>query len=384
MRKLVTVRKISEINDIKGADRIKVAVVDGWEVVVKANEFVQGSYCVFFEIDSFIPVEDTRFEFMHSSSLRSYEGKKGVRVKTIKLRGQVSQGLALPVSAFPEIEDAISGLTEEEVLDSSFDELLGVVKYDTFTARRGSTGGPKIIPAHAAGAFPWYIPKTDEERIENLWQKRERLCDGDISKQFYYTLKVDGSSTTVFLADERLGYYDGIDIDENGFQAVVCSRNLALKYDADATFWKAVESSGVIAAIKAIKKATGRTLAIQGETLAPCIQGGREKFEEPTFLAFCAYDIDEHKYLSYNEFIKIMDYWDIPRVPVLKGGSPFTEFSTINEMKDFVDTIKENFGDDVFADVPEGIVFHPVSEAGNSSRKSFKCISRKYLLATGE
>lgn len=382
MRKFVTIRKIAEIHPIEGADRIVTAVVDGWEVVTKTGEFAVGDDCVFFEIDSFIPAEDERFEFMHKSSLRIYDDRKGVRVKTIKLRGQVSQGLALPLSAFPEIEHAVAA-SDEDRYDMCFDELLGVIKYDSFAAKNKG-GGPKIVPAHAAGPFPWYIPKTDEERIENLWSKRDRLCDGDLAKEFYYTLKVDGSSTTVFLADERLGYFDGIDIDENGLQVVVCSRNLALKYNPEATFWQAVENSKAIEAIKSIKLSTGRNIAIQGETLAPCIQNGHENFDEPTFLAFCAYDIDKNEYLSYDDFVALMEQFNVNRVPILKAGSPFVEFGSINDMKEFVDRLGEMFADKVFSDTPEGIVFHPVGVEGNRTRKSFKCISRKYLLKTGE
>lgn len=381
MRKFVTIRKISEINDIDGADRIKTAVIDGWEVVVKAGEFSVGDDCVFFEIDSFIPVEDMRFEFLHKSSIREFEGKKGVRLKTIRLRGQISQGLALPLSLFPEIQSYIEEYPNEDKYEMCFDGLLGVIKYDTFLSKRGSSsGGAKIIASHAAGEFPWYVPKTDEERIENLWNKRNRLIGNDTSREFYYTLKVDGSSTTVLVTTERTGYYDGLDVDDDGTQLLVCSRKLVLKYNADGTFWKAIQNSNVDKAVKAIYAETGRQIAIQGETLDPAIQGGRENFTEPTFLAFSAFDVDAGKHMPYSEFIEMMDHYSVPRVPVLKVGAPFEEFKTLNEMKAFVDNMKSTFADKVFSDTPEGIVFH----ACDGNKVSFKCISREYLLKTGE
>lgn len=380
MRKFVTVRKISEINDIAGADRIKVATVDGWEVVIKANEFAVGDDCVFFEIDSFIPIEDMRFEFLHKSSVREYDGRKGVRLKTIRLRGQVSQGLVLPLHTFPEIENYLTEHPDEDRYDIGFDDLLGVIKYDTFVAKRGSAGGPKITPAHAAGEFPWYVPKTDESRIENVWPKRERIAGPMLDREFYYTLKVDGSSTTVLVCDERTGYYDGVEINDDGTQVVVCSRNLALKYNPEATFWKGVQSSNADVAVRAIYNDTGMHIAIQGETLDPSIQGGRENFEETTFLAFSAFDIVNNKQLPYTQFIELMDAYNVPRVPVLKRGKPFVEFETLNQMKTFVDNMKNEFGDKVFSDTPEGIVFH----ACDGMKTSFKCISREYLLKTGE
>ena len=98
-RRLVSVRKIDAIEDIPNADLIKVAVIGGWKVVVKAGEFQPSDLCVFFEIDSFLPADDSRYEFLLKNKT-TWMGKEGIRLRTIRLRKQLSQGLALPISSF--------------------------------------------------------------------------------------------------------------------------------------------------------------------------------------------------------------------------------------------------------------------------------------------
>ena len=98
-RRLVSVRKIDAIEDIPNADLIKAAVIGGWKVVVKAGEFQPGDLCVFFEIDSFLPADDPRYEFLLKNKT-TWMGKEGIRLRTIRLRRALSQGLALPISSF--------------------------------------------------------------------------------------------------------------------------------------------------------------------------------------------------------------------------------------------------------------------------------------------
>lgn len=159
-RRLVTVRKIDDIEDIPNADLIKTAVVGGWKVVIKAGEFKPGDLCVFFEIDSFIPIDDARFSFLHKNKI-TWQNLEGVRLRTIRLKKQLSQGLALPLSSFPEIQQALKLETDfqkidENYADMDFTELLKVDKWEAFinASLRGM----------AKGNFPPFIRKTDEER----------------------------------------------------------------------------------------------------------------------------------------------------------------------------------------------------------------------------
>lgn len=112
MRKLATIRTISDIRPIQGADRIEVAQVDGWECVVKKGEFHIGEKIVYVEVDSIMP-EKPEFEFLRDRKFR---------VRTIKLRKQVSQGLVLPLTILP------TGTSVNEGDDVT--ETLGIKKYD--------------------------------------------------------------------------------------------------------------------------------------------------------------------------------------------------------------------------------------------------------------
>lgn len=119
MRKLATVRTISQITPIQGADRIELAVVDGWKCVIKKGEFAVGDRVVYCEIDSFLPIRD-EFEFLRSSSFKRMDEREGFRLRTVRLRGQISQGLLLSTSILeqsPELGDDVS-------------DQLGIVKYE--------------------------------------------------------------------------------------------------------------------------------------------------------------------------------------------------------------------------------------------------------------
>ena len=100
-RKLASIRKVREIKPIEGADAIELAIVDGWQCVAKKGEFKVNDLCVYFEIDSFLPIKD-EFEFLRKSSYKKMGEAEGFRLKTIKLRGELSQGLIIPISNFNE------------------------------------------------------------------------------------------------------------------------------------------------------------------------------------------------------------------------------------------------------------------------------------------
>lgn len=165
MRKLATIRKINDLQPIEEADRIELATVDGWQVVVAKNVGHKiGDIVVYCEIDSFIPVEP-EFEFLRKTSYKKMEDKEGFRLKTVKLRGQVSQGLIIPLDdALNIIKRRNGGLYfDPKQLGFDLTVLLGISKYEP------------PIPAQLAGImkgiFPIFIRKTDEERIQNFADK---------------------------------------------------------------------------------------------------------------------------------------------------------------------------------------------------------------------
>ena len=110
-RKLASIQRICKVLPIEGADAIEMVMVNSWKVVSKKGEFKEGDLCVYFEIDSFLPMEKD-FEFLRKSSYKKMGDLEGFRLKTIKLRGQVSQGLCLPLSIL-EKEDEVKRVQSE-------------------------------------------------------------------------------------------------------------------------------------------------------------------------------------------------------------------------------------------------------------------------------
>ncbi len=182
MRKLATVRQISEMKAIVGADLIELAVVDGWKCVVKKGDFQLGDRVVYCEIDSFLPIKD-EFEFLRKSSFKKMGDEEGFRLRTIKLRGQISQGLLLPISV----------LNSESEIGDDVTEQLGIVKYEPPL--------PTCLAGEVVGPFPAMCEKTEEERIQNLAAD----YDSYLGKTFFVSEKIDGTSFTAFFDNDQLG-----------------------------------------------------------------------------------------------------------------------------------------------------------------------------------
>lgn len=384
-RKLVTVRKISNLSPIEGADRIELASVDGWNVVVEKGLHEVGNYIFYFEIDSFIPNELAPF-LSKGKEPREYNGVKGEKLRTIRLKGQLSQGLILPMFAvfkenFTKILEAFlenskdsllasyvrtpdSKLFHAELSNSNLDfaSLLDIQKYEKPL--------PACLQNTAKGNFPSFIRRTDQERIQNLWDKyKEKYND----VPFEVTLKLDGTSFTCYYNNEDFG---------------VCSRNLELLPDENSVYWKMVAKYKIDEKLKILK----RNVAIQGEILGEGIQNNLDKIKARELYVFDVWDIDAQRHLTTYERMDFMQHFnsalpqpnneiglDIPfylsMVPVVKGIDVFknlSEFSTIQDILGFAD------GPSINCDYREGIVFKS-KELVNGEVISFKVISNEYL-----
>lgn len=379
MRKLVTVRQVSEIHPIDGADRIEVAHVDGWKCIVKKGEFAVGDAGVFFEIDSLIPVQDPRFAFL-TSGVREYDGVPYARIKTMKLRGVMSQGLLLPVDGFREdivfssndvaLKVAVGSLPEEE-LDEPVDlaESLGVLKYER--PETGTNNG--LRGSKPAGDFPHFIRKTDQDRVQNVFG---RLSKGDQETEFVPTLKLDGSSTTVAYLTDAKFHLEKLPVDGDGGQMFVCSRNLTLNFDENSSWWIGCLNSNLLDAVRQYHLVTGANLAFQGELVGPGIQNSHENHTEYKVYIFSIFDIDTNQYLSYDEVDEVLSsdiFADVPRVPVFDTVK-LSDFPSVQEYLDYALAVKSPF-----CKIPEGVVFHQKLPNGRDP-VTFKAISNKYLL----
>ena len=328
MRKLATIRRIDELLPIEGADKIQLAIVGGWKVVAQKGLYEVGDLAVYFEIDSWMPFTLAPF-LSKGKEPRVFEGIQGERLRTIKLRGQISQGLLMPLDeAIPETTSFVEG--------DDVSEYLGIVKWE------------KPINAQLAGVckgnFPTNIPKTDQERVQNI-KKELAAAQG---MDFEVTEKLEGSSMTVYRINGEFG---------------VCSRNMDLKESEGNSFWSVARRDDF-----ENKMSFSDNFAIQGELIGPGVQGniyGRTNLE---FYVFDIYDIKEGKYLNPTDRHDLVARMGMNHAPILD------DFFVLND--NIEDLLKLAEGKSRLADVErEGIVFKQ-----NDGGLTFKAISNKYLL----
>ena len=237
---------------------------------------------MYFEIDSWIPHELAPF-LAKGKEPRVFEGIEGERLRTVKLRGQISQGLLLPHDIVWDKNMFDFNRFEE---GDDVTELLGIQKWEAPLSAQ--------LAGVARGNFPSFIRKTDQERIQNL--KRE--IQEYIGDAFVVEEKLDGSSMTVYLYDGEFG---------------VCSRNLNLKESEDNTFWKVARELNLEAKLSSL----GRNIAFQGELIGPGIQKNPYKLVTHEFHIFDVYDIHESKYLDPSSRRKIVDGIGLINVPMI-------------------------------------------------------------------
>lgn len=372
-RKLATITKVASIFPIDGADFIEGITMEGnsWQCVVKKGENEVGSRVVYFEIDSWIPASDNRFDFLNGNSNKVFNGIDGYRLKTVKRKKIFSQGLALPLSQFPEIENRKDGddVTKE----------LGILLYEVPEVQHNRFGNKQNTPAKK---FPYFIPKTDQERIQSFDLERLKKMEND---SFEITIKMDGSSETLYVKDGIFGF---------------CSRNLELYTSKRNSLWtwirrlfipfrnKIRKNNSIVSSVyehiaikyniekKLLKyhKDTGRNIAIQGEVVGVGIQSNFEKIpnNENRFFVYDIFDIDKQKYLQTEERLDIVESLGLEHVPILEKSAkvlqPFE--GCIQRILDMAD------GKGLYTDRREGLVFKSQDNTDNS----FKAISNSYLL----
>jgi RNA ligase (TIGR02306 family) len=330
-RKLASIQVISALEPIEGADSIEKAKVLGWDVVVKKGDFKVGDQCVYVEIDSILP-DRPEFEFMKA---------RGMRVKTARLRGQISQGICFPISILPD-----GYHFESESIGTDVTLALGITKHEP------------VVPSHLAGkvkgSFPSFIPKTDETRVQNL----QHLLDIYAGEPCYVAEKLDGSSVTFYLKDDDFG---------------VCSRNIDLVQEPGNSYWQAAKDLGIEGKLRY----KGKNIALQGELVGEGIQGNKLKLNGKTVFFFSAYDIDGQKFLTAGDFFSLIDELGLKTVPVIDMSY---------DLKKSIDDIvklsirKSLIQPDVWA---EGIVIRNIP-GHHRDRISFKAINPEFLLKYGE
>ena len=379
MRKLASVQVVKSVYPIDGADAIECVKINDWQVVVKKGEFSEGDLVVFYEIDAFLPAADHRYKSFEERFI-NWNGKRGMRLKTIRLRKQISQGLVLSVKNFPEIKNP------EEGMDVT--ELLKIEKWEnepeTPTGTRSMGSGK---------TFPPFIPKTDQERIQNYG----KIVEGKLEEEFEVSIKLDGSSMTAFVVqpnsphyklakewmkgkDKRNVFMKAVDYVKSFFikdEPIVgfASRNILLRMEDTSNFGKAVAKYDLINKLLS----QGSSYALQGEVIAPDIQKNYEKVKEVEFHLFDIFDIDKQQYLLPTNRLLVSHLMGVPHVPVLGYG----------KLRDIVADSKGNNVVEKCLDYAEGRGYNEgVKREGvvfksMTSDFSFKAVSQSYLLNKG-
>lgn len=374
MRKLVTLQRVSSIEPIEGADNIELAHINGWQCVIKKGEFKEGDFGFYFEIDSFVPTKKSQFSFLEKNS-KDWGGKHGAIIKTMRLRKVLSQGLLLSIGLFPEIKDLKEEIDYSEDLEvykyekeidapiedrsSTFHRL--VIRflprswrkslfsvYSKFTRSSLRQGkGPR-----SNGGLPSFLLKSDEERIQNLFNKKD--FEKNKALPFHVSIKLDGSAAYYYVKEGVFGLASrgmkrGIE-DGSHFSAIAKRYNL-----------------------QELLPKLGRNLQILGELMGPGIQGNKEGFTDFEFFVYNIYDFDSRIKLGIREveeiLVQLKDLGcELKQVPYLETIT-LEQFKTIDELSLFAD------GPSLNAKVREGLVFKTLN-----CDFSFKVISNQFLL----
>ena len=359
MRKLASIKEVSNLIPIEGRDRIELAIIDGWQVIVKKGEFSRGDKCVYIEIDSVLP-EKPEFEFLRS---------KDFRIRTMKMAGVISQGICFPLSILPEgeyeleqdVSDIIGVKQYEKTIDDAPTETpYKPSKYPKWLMRWGWFR--KLVSRSnkkASRAFPDFISKTDETRLQNMpWilkNKSPMVC----------TEKIDGQSGTFALVCHK-GLFG------RKYEYIVCSRNRRLYERDDSSYWAVSAKYHIELSLTALMGRCGDPswVAIQGECISPKVQGNKYKVTEPDFYVFNV--ITPQGRLGTLEAYKLAKAVGLKFVPIVNANYVLPD--TVNEVLDYA-TGQSAIGDTL----REGLVIR--SQDGTTS---FKAVSPQFLITYNE
>lgn len=392
MRQLVSIKTITDLQPIPEADRIETATIDGgWKVVVKKQEFEVGDKCLYFEIDSILPTQDPRFSFLDKDA-KNFDWGRGARLRTIKLKKQISQGLALPLKPFQYEINSKKDLTE----------IIGVRKWedsDTVPEQENTNKKQqgkflrslaKFMPRFISGRylgfvaslykktkgdFPSFVSRTDQLRCQNFsgfFKNEENLK----SINFEVTIKSDGSSLTVYKNKSDIG---------------ICSRNMTVWKKAqyglfkrllgfksnqiklDSNFTRVAAKTNIVEALEKLNL----NIAVQGEMVGPGVNGNRAFLKDFEYHIFDIFDIDKQCYVGHNERLDIL-------IQLFKNGYKGgivheVAFDTLENLGltsiekclKFAETVKVPGNDNIV----EGVVFKSAD-----GKISFKAVSNEYLL----
>lgn len=342
MRNLVSVQEIKALSPIEGADRIEVATILGWKLVVKKGEFKVGDKCAYFEVDSFLPIED-RYEFLRGSSFKRHKILgEGFRIRTQKLRGQISQGLALPLAKL--------NLNEDLPVDTDLTEVLHVRKWEPLE---------QISDFGILTDFPDGISKTDETRIQSIY---DQMMEEFAGRPYYISTKIDGTSVTMYRKNGKFG--------------VCCHENEVKEDDTTKSFlWDIARELDLENRMIAMHL---DNIAIQGELTGPKIRKNRLQLLKHQWFVFTIKDLSTGHRLSLNQMLDIANDLGLTTVPIEETGENLQDkYPTLDSLLERAKGYYQS------GQKKEGIVIRPkipVASPTLCGALSFKVLNNDFLL----
>lgn len=335
MRKIAYIANITDIRPIPKADAIEVVKVGGWSVVVKkADAYQMGEPVVYIELDAFLPPGQAAWQFLIEKHPKEVDGVVGHVLRTVKLRGQYSQGFVVRASEV--------GLPSGLATGTDVTAMLGITKYEAPLS--------DDLVGVARGPYPVWIPKTDQERIQNLslelpyWQEEGHLWE--------VTEKLEGQSSTFAIIDGELH---------------VCSRKIDYLDSEDNTLWAIARRYDLS---RRMAELVDRNLAFQGEFVGPGSEGNIYQLKEHNFYVYDVYDLKAGAYLGAEERYALCKFLGLPHVPVVHTAWKLDGSATMDailEMAVGPSALRQ-------AQTREGLVFKRLD-----GQVSFKAISNVYL-----
>jgi RNA ligase (TIGR02306 family) len=282
----MSVASIQQITNIKkhpNADTLSIGTVLGWQVVFNhtQNAYKDGDLVVYVEIDSVLP-DHAEFEFLRT---------KQFRVRPIRLRGEASNGLCLPIETLGKFGYDMRGPF-----------MPGVDVTETLGAKHYEKPLPATLSGKALGYLPSFIIKTDEENLRSHPFALDELRN----REYYIARKDDGSSGTFFVHKGVFG---------------VCSRNLQLAEDENNLFWKLARQYDIEAKIKTYYK--DQDIAIQGEVVGPGVNGNNLGLSKHELHLFSIQFLDVRTYATFAQLRDFCNETTIPMVTLIEMGDKF-------------------------------------------------------------
>ena len=358
MRHLATVQQIDALEPIPGKDRIVLATVLGWRVIVQKADYNVGDQCVYVEIDSVMP-EKPEFEFLRS---------KNFRIKTMKMAGVISQGICFPMSILPEgqyiIGQDVTSIIGVKQYEPDMDDPVALKtdinnsklnKYPSWLRKYAWFRRLILGKKGKLSAFPPFIAKTDETRIQSApWY----LVD---KQPYVFTEKVDGTSGTFAIVKHKRLF-------KTVYEYIVCSRNRRLPVDDGSIYWQVSEKYGIKNKLINII-GNNDWVAIQGECIGPKIQKNKYNVQEPFFYAFNLLTPDGR--MPSMKAKGILSCFNIDFVPIVAEKATLPD--TVDEM------IALAHGESALGHtLREGLVCRSID-----GKQSFKAVDPEFLLKYG-